>query len=88
MRAPGLGAGTSLGVQNAGTCQLSGDLLRLVDRTGRLSEEEGLEKWEEISHSQWPLPFLARQKASEVEDKGCEWMGGMKGKNTRSASQA
>jgi len=36
---------------------------------------------------QWPLPFLARQKAPEIEDEGCGWVGGTKGKNTRSASQ-
>lgn len=63
MRAPGLGAGTSLGVQNAGTCQLSGDLLRLVDRMGRLSEEEGLEKWEDSSHSPVAAPILGEAES-------------------------
>lgn len=64
MRAPGLGAGTSLGVQNAGTCQLSGDLLRLVDLMGRLSEKEGLEKWEESSHSPVAAPMLGEAASS------------------------
>jgi len=36
LRAPGLGVGTSLGVQNGGTCQLSRDPLRLVDLMGKV----------------------------------------------------
>lgn len=36
LRAPGLGVGTSLRVQDGGTCQLSRDPLRLVDLMGKV----------------------------------------------------